>query len=103
MYGGNDNDYVVGGTAANALLFGGFGDDLIIGASGPGVLVGGPGDDQLYSGSSGDIMIGGKGADYFDCGTSGTGEVLDFNPAQGDTKASNCKYVFTPSETPAAP
>ena len=33
----------------------------------------------------------------------GNSIILDFSPAHGDTKASNCKYVFTPSGTPAAP
>ena len=41
-----------------------------------------------------DIMIGGSGANYFDCGPNGNG-VLDLNPAKGDTKSSDCKYVIT--------
>jgi hypothetical protein len=40
-------------------------------------------------------MIGGGGANYFDCGLGGSGVILDFNPAHGDTKASNCKFVIT--------
>jgi hypothetical protein len=40
-------------------------------------------------------MIGGGGANYFDCGLNGNGVILDFNPANGDTKASNCKFVIT--------
>ena len=40
-------------------------------------------------------MIGGSGANYFDCGPNGNGVILDFNPAKGDTKARNCKFVIT--------
>src|SRR5215469_3791674 len=40
-------------------------------------------------------MIGGSGANYFDCGPSGNGVILDFNPAKGDTKSPNCRYVIT--------
>jgi hypothetical protein len=38
-------------------------------------------------------MIG--GANYFDCGPNGNGVILDFNPAKGDTKSPDCKYVIT--------
>jgi hypothetical protein len=103
VVGGNGNDFILGGNAAHATLYGGKGNDIIIGASGPSILVGGGGNNQLYSGASGDYMIGGPGANYFDCGTSGNGIILDFNPAHGDTKASNCKYVFNTDQTPAAP
>jgi len=40
-------------------------------------------------------MIGGSGANYFDCGPNGNGVILNFNPAKGDTKAPNCKFVIT--------
>src|SRR5215469_12629386 len=40
-------------------------------------------------------MIGGSGANYFDCGPSGNGVILDFNPAKGDTKSPDCRYVIT--------
>jgi RTX calcium-binding nonapeptide repeat (4 copies) len=103
VYGVSGNDFILGSNAAHGLLYGGSGDDIIIGAAGPSVLVGGAGNDQLYSGASGDYMVGGPGANYFDCGTGGNGIILDFDPSHGDTKASNCKYVFTPSGTPAAP
>jgi Ca2+-binding RTX toxin-like protein len=73
-------------------------------------MLGGPGNDQLYAGTGTDTLIGGPGADYFNCGTqTGTGGspssavILDFNPSEGDTKASNCKYVFTVGGAPAAP
>ena len=64
-------------------------------------MVGGNGNDQFYAGSNrlfsggNDIMIGGSGANYFDCGPNGNGVILDFNPAKGDTKAPNCKFVIT--------
>jgi hypothetical protein len=40
-------------------------------------------------------MIGGSGANYFDCGPNDNRVILDFNPAKGDTKAPNCKFVIT--------
>ncbi|MGB8936418.1 MAG: hypothetical protein WCC17_15085 [Candidatus Nitrosopolaris sp.] len=40
-------------------------------------------------------MIGGSGANYFDCGPNGNGVILDFNPAKGDAKSPNCKFVIT--------
>jgi hypothetical protein len=40
-------------------------------------------------------MIGGSGANCFDCGRNGHAVILDFNPAKGDTKAPNCKFVIT--------
>jgi len=29
--------------------------------------------------------------------------ILDFDPSDGDTKSTNCKYVFTQSGAPAVP
>ena len=40
-------------------------------------------------------MIAGRGANYFDCGLNGNGVILNFNPAKGDTKAPNCKFVIS--------
>jgi hypothetical protein len=65
------------------------------------LMVGGDGNDQFYARSNrmfsggNDIMIVGSGAKYFNCGTNGNRVILDFNPAKGDTKASNCKFVIT--------
>jgi RTX calcium-binding nonapeptide repeat (4 copies) len=94
IYGADGNDFLIAGSA-NAQIYGGKGDDVLVGGSGTSVLVGGDGNDQLYAGFSNDILIGGAGANYFDCGLSGNAVILDFNPAKGDTKAGNCKYVFT--------
>ena len=65
---------------------------------------------QLFAGTGSDTLIGGPGADFFNCGsqTSTGGSpssavILDFNPGDGDTKSSNCKYVFTASGVPASP
>jgi RTX calcium-binding nonapeptide repeat (4 copies) len=109
LYGGDGNDEINGGSG-NAQMYGGNGDDVLIGGSGNNILVGGPGNDQLYAGTGTDTLIGGPGADFFNCGTqTGTGGspssavILDFNPGEGDTKASNCKYVFTVGGAPAAP
>jgi Ca2+-binding RTX toxin-like protein len=79
----------------NSKLYGGSGNNVFIGGTGNSLMVGGKGNDQFYAGSGHDVMIGGGGANFFDCGISGTGTILDFNPANGDTKASNCKFVIT--------
>ena len=62
-------------------MFGGFDDDL---------PVGGPGNDHLFSDIGNDVLIGGQGTSYFDCGDD-IDTVIDFNPAQGDVMAGNCK------------
>ena len=87
----------------NSKLYGGSGNNIFIGGTGNSLLVGGKGNDQFYAGSGHDTMIGGGGANFFDCGISGNGVILDFNPAHGDTKASNCKFVITvhPNSQPA--
>jgi Ca2+-binding RTX toxin-like protein len=109
LYGGDGNDEINGG-AGNALIVGGEGDDVLFGGTGTNTLIGGPGNDQLYAGASSDTLIGGSGKDYFNCGantraggTSQSAVVLDFNPSEGDTKASNCIYVFTQGGAPATP
>jgi Ca2+-binding RTX toxin-like protein len=109
LYGGDGNDEI-NGAAGNALIAGGEGDDVLFGGIGTNTLIGGPGNDQLYAGASSDTLIGGPGADYFNCGantraggTSQSALVLDFNPGEGDTRASNCIYVFTHGGAPAVP
>jgi Ca2+-binding RTX toxin-like protein len=90
-------------------MYGSIGDDVLIGGSGNNILVGGPGNDQLYAGTGTDTSIRGPGADDFDYGTqTSTGGspssavILDFNPGEGDTNTSNCKYVFTVGGATAA-
>jgi RTX calcium-binding nonapeptide repeat (4 copies) len=109
LYGGDGNDNINAGFG-NAQMFGGEGDDVLIGGTGNNVIVGGGGNDQLYAGTGTDTLIGGTGADFFNCGSqTGTGGspssavILDFNPTEGDTKSTNCKYVFTESGVPATP
>jgi hypothetical protein len=101
------NNVLMSGPSFSAHLFagsGGFlrpGNNIFIGGGGETLMVGGNGNDQFFAGSNnlfdggGDIMIGGSGANYFDCGPNGNGVILDFNPAKGDTKAPNCKFVIT--------
>jgi hypothetical protein len=101
------NNVLMSGPSFSAHLFagsGGFfrpGNNIFIGGGGETLMVGGNGNDQFFAGSNnlfdggGDIMIGGSGANYFDCGPNGNGVILDFNPAKGDTKAPNCRYVIT--------
>jgi hypothetical protein len=77
-------------------LYGGAGNNIFIGGIGSTLMVGGKvGNDQFYGGTGHDVMIGGGGANYFDCGLNGNGLILNFNPAKGDTKAPNCKFVIT--------
>ncbi|MGC1932001.1 MAG: calcium-binding protein [Candidatus Nitrosopolaris sp.] len=101
------NNVLMSGPAQVAQLYGGSGgysrpgNNIFIGAGGETLMVGGRGNDQFYAGSNlqfdggNDIMIGGSGANYFDCGSGGNGVILDFNPAKGDTKAPDCKYVIS--------
>lgn len=98
-YGGNGDDILVGGTGS-AQEYGGAGNDVLIGGFGNNLLVGGPGNDQLYAGPGHDLLIGGRGADFFDCGSSGMSVIADFNPADGDIKAGNCKFVVAVSSPP---
>jgi hypothetical protein len=108
VFTGFGNNVLMSGPSASAHLYGGSlgylrpGNNIFIGGGGYTLMVGGNGNDQFYAGSNrlfgggaGDIMIGGGGANYFDCGPSGNGIILDFNPAKGDTKAPNCKFVIT--------
>jgi hypothetical protein len=85
-----------GNTVDNNRLYGGGGNDIFIGGIGSTLMVGGKvGNDQFYGGTGHDVMIGGRGANYFDCGLNGNGVILNFNPAKGDTKAPNCKFVIS--------
>jgi hypothetical protein len=101
------NNVLMSGPSTSAHLFAGSGgylrpgNNIFIGAGGNTLMVGGNGNDQFYAGSNNlfdggnDIMIGGSGANYFDCGPNGNGVILDFNPAKGDTKSPDCRYVIT--------
>lgn len=95
VYGGPGNNVMISGSSSSAQLYGGSGNNIFIGGTGDTLMVGGKGNDQFYAGFSHDVMIGGGGANYFDCGPNGNGVVLDFNAKNGDTKASNCKFVIT--------
>jgi hypothetical protein len=95
VFGGPGNNIMISGSSSSAQLYGGSGNNIFIGGTGDTLMVGGKGNDQFYAGSSHDVMIGGGGANYFDCGPNGNGVVLDFNAKNGDTKASNCKFVIT--------
>jgi len=102
-YGGSGDNVLISGSSSSAQLYGGLGNNIFIGGTGDTLMVGGKGNDQFYAGSGHDVMIGGGGANFFDCGLNGNGVILDFNPAHGDTKASNCKFVITvhPNSQPA--
>jgi len=94
-YGGSGDNVLISGSSSSAQLYGGSGNNIFIGGTGDSLMVGGTGNDQFYAGSGHDVMIGGGGANYFDCGPNGAGVLLDFNAKNGDTKASNCKFVIT--------
>ena len=86
----------VSSTLDNNRLYGGAGNNIFIGGIGSTIMVGGKvGNDQFYGGTGHDVMIGGRGANYFDCGLNGNALILNFNPAKGDTKSPNCKFVIT--------
>jgi hypothetical protein len=83
-------------TTDNNRLYGGAGNNIFIGGIGSTLMVGGKvGNDQFYGGTGHDVLIGGRGANYFDCGLNGNGLILNFDPAKGDTKSPNCKFVIT--------
>ncbi|MGC2571062.1 MAG: calcium-binding protein [Candidatus Nitrosopolaris sp.] len=96
---GPGNNVLLGSTSVttdNNRLYGGAGNNIFIGGIGSTLMVGGKiGNDQFYGGTGHDVMIGGRGANYFDCGLNGNAVVLNFNPAKGDTKAPDCKFVIT--------
>jgi hypothetical protein len=71
--GGNDHVHVGGwfyGTAKDAVIFGGDGNDHLIGSRGNDVIVGGAGNDHIYGGRGRDILIGGEGRDKVDGGSN---------------------------------
>jgi len=83
-------------TTDNNRLYGGSGNNIFIVGIGSTTMIGGKqGNDQFYGGIGHDVMIGGRGANYFDCGLNGNGVILNFNPAKGDTKSPDCKFVIT--------
>ena len=71
------------GEVGDDQLFGGFDDDLIVGGSGSNHMFGDHGDDVLKGGEN-------SGPNYFDCG-DGFDEIVDFNLARGDVPVGNCE------------
>ena len=61
-FGGDDNDFLLGG-AGNDLFFGGNGDDYLIGGGGNDLLFGEAGFDALYGDEGDDYLIGGEDLD----------------------------------------
>lgn len=61
--GGNHNDYLQGGGAADQ-LYGGAGDDTLLGNGGADILYGDAGNDYLYGNDGNDTLYGGAGDDY---------------------------------------
>ena len=95
VYGGSGDNVLISGSSSSAQLYGGSGNNIFIGGAGDTLMIGGNGNDQFYAGTNHDVMMRGGGANYFDCGPNGNGVILDFNAKNGDTKASNCKFVIT--------
>lgn len=62
IYGGADDDALVGDTRAN-VMHGDAGDDTLSGGGGADTLIGGLGDDLLFGGSGANVLYGGAGAD----------------------------------------
>ena len=65
---GGDGDDVIHGRDENDDLFGGSGNDKLFGLDGDDKLDGGIGDDELWGGASDDELLGGLGKDYLDGG-----------------------------------
>ena len=63
VYGGYGNDVLVGGGADNYFIGGGAGDDLIIGGSADDVLSGEDGNDVIEGGAGDDLIRGHRGQD----------------------------------------
>jgi hypothetical protein len=71
MFGGNDNDTLIGGAGADGMngedgadsLEGGTGNDILSGGSGNDLLNGGEDDDRITGGGDNDTLIGGDGND----------------------------------------
>ena len=104
LHGGNGNDTISGGFAANSderleygddTLYGGAGDDVLYGLEDNDTLYGGTGDDALlggghndvlYGGAGDDNLIGGHGADVFvlNLDDAGVDLIHDFDPDEGD-------------------
>ena len=77
-YGGDDDDTVLGNSAANALsgarggdtLLGGAGDDYLSGGDGDDTLDGGFDDDAIFGGAGDDQLFGGDGQDQLEGGAA---------------------------------
>ena len=71
LYGGADDDVIVGGTGNDELhgedgrdiLNAGVGDDILIAGNGRDILLGGEGNDSLYGGLASDLLEAGDGND----------------------------------------
>jgi Ca2+-binding RTX toxin-like protein len=70
LAGGDGNDFLGGGNAADSIS-GGAGDDGLDGGAGADVLLGGSGDDGMSTGSGADSVSGGSGLDNIDISSFG--------------------------------
>jgi RHS repeat-associated protein len=76
--GGNGNDTLMGGSAAD-IFDGGEGNDVLKGGSGNDLLIGGSGADSLYGEGGSDVLVGTPGRDVLD-GGSGTNRIVSSPP-----------------------
>ena len=78
IWGGNDNDTMMGNDAADNIqgaggddvAIGGLGNDIIIDSGGADVPKGGPGNDALDGGIGDDVVMGGDGSDFMNGGAN---------------------------------
>jgi hypothetical protein len=85
MFGGDGNDVLVGGSG-NDVLFGGNGLDVLMGRGGQDYLVGGNGVDLLFGEGSGDLIIAGKSIrDYNEAALADGLDDLNANLVEIDT------------------
>lgn len=80
-------DKLIVGTLGDDVLKGGDGDDIIYGLAGDDTLIGGDGDDILIGGDGDDTLTGGEGADtfVFNEGDTGDNVITDFSGVEGGT------------------
>jgi Ca2+-binding RTX toxin-like protein len=85
LKGGVGNNIILG-LGGNDRLEGGAGDDRLYGGAGNDLLLGGDGDDYLFGGVGHDTLTGGAGADAFvwKYGDVGDDAITDFNGLEGD-------------------
>ena len=101
LFGGNNNDVIIGNNSAQDLR-GMIGDDYIDGLGGDDQIRGRQGQDEIYGGGGADVMNGGPGADFMDGGAglldylryTGAPEGVTINLATGTSSGGDGPDTF---------